>query len=167
MTVLPQTGELAPANEPWRLIRDAIADLELQEQTEGVRIDMGTWHAPEDGVCRQCLAGCVMSRRLGADLEIYIDPIDLDKSIYMRLAALDRFRCGDVWSAYAAMLTPIPLGVHAYVAVADYDKNPAQFKADMLALADMLEAAHANEQPDTPIRRSPAWMQPSPARLPS
>src|SRR3954471_12490533 len=98
---LAQTGKLAPANKPAKLIRDAIKDLIRQEATKAVVIQMGDWHEftpmdPWDStgpkMCQQCLAGCCISRRLGVDTTKTVTPWDFPWSVRNKLEALDSFR---------------------------------------------------------------------------
>ena len=138
---LEQTGPLAPIDEPWTLIRDAISDLNLQEKLKSIRIDMNNWHFYEDRECRQCLAGCVMSRRLGADTTQDICPDDFSSDDERRLQALDLFRCGEVRSAYYQLLLDLPYPMPDSVAIPMYGDDPDGFKFEMLALADLLEKA--------------------------
>jgi len=139
--ILEQSGTLAPANEPWTLIRDAIKDLELQEKQKGVEVDMGKWHFPHDGVCIQCLAGSVMSRRLGADTDYYADPSNFPKDVRDRLHALNLLRGGDIGLAYCCLKLECPASLPYSVPIPDYENGPPAFKAAMLAIADRLEAA--------------------------
>lgn len=144
--ILPRTGPIAPAGEPWRLIRDSIADLELQENTEGVRIAMGFWHDPDGSICCQCLAGAVMSRRLGADTEKFLTPGNFPEEMN-RLEALDFFRTGGLVNAYLALGIPRPPGVPSRWPVTPHHEDQAAFKRSMRDLADLLEAAHKEDRP--------------------
>jgi len=142
--ILEQSGPLAPANEPWTLIRDAIKDLELQEKQKGVKIEMGRWHTPYhygNGVCHQCLAGAVMSRRLGADTDAYIVPTSFPADVLARLDALDDLRGGHIGDAYSWLGLERPSSIPERVFIPHYHFGPAAFKAAMLKLADRLEAA--------------------------
>ena len=139
--ILEQSGTLAPANEPWTLIRDAIHDLELQEKQEGVRIDMGIWHDLGGGVCYQCLAGSVMSRRLGADTDDHASPDNFPRDVRARLDALEYFRRGDIHVAYRRLKLEFPDTLPARAPIPEYEDDPSAFKSAMLKLADQLEAA--------------------------
>ena len=141
--ILEQSGPLAPANEPWTLIRDAIHDLELQEKLKGVKINMDHWHISYDGVCSQCLGGSVMSRRLGADTDARADPFDYPDDVRDRLYALNSLRGGAIGIAYDYLGLKRPASLTARVTIPGYHRvSPAAFKAAMLKLADQLEAAH-------------------------
>jgi len=140
--ILEQSGALAPANEPWTLIRDAIHDLTLQEKQKGVRIEMSDWHFPRGGgVCHQCLAGSVMSRRLGVDTNDNKFPFDFPKDVAARLRALDHLRYGSIVFAYRKLELVRPAELPFDVTVPDYHRGPAAFKSAMLKLADLLESA--------------------------
>jgi len=139
--ILEQSGTLAPANEPWTLIRDAIQDLELQEKQAGVRIDMGIWHDLGGGVCYQCLAGSVMSRRLGADTDDHASPDNFPGDVRARLRALNLLRAGEVNAAYNHLGLKRPGTLPARVPIPRYEDGPDAFKAAMLKLADRLESA--------------------------
>jgi len=142
--ILEQSGTLAPANEPWTLIRDAIHDLELQEKQEGVRIDMNEWHDPirgGGGACHQCLAGSVMSRRLGADTDARTSPINYPDDVRDRLYALNLLRGGEVNAAYRELKLELPYTLPSTTIIPRYHHDPAAFKAAMLAIADLLESA--------------------------
>jgi len=140
--ILEQSGTLAPVNEPWTLIRDAIFDLELQEKQEGVDVDMDHWHFPYGGgACHQCLAGSVMSRRLGVDTDAHKSPDNYPKDVAVRLHALDDLRCGEIDTAYRELKLELPSSIPERVPIPRYRNGPSAFKAAMLKLADQLEAA--------------------------
>jgi len=139
--ILEQSGTLAPANEPWTLIRDAIHDIELQEKQEGVDVAMDQWHFPLDGVCYQCLAGSVMSRRLGADTDDHKSPINFPDDVEARIRALNLLRGGAIGIAYRELKLELPASLPYSVPIPDYENGPSAFKASMLKLADRLEAA--------------------------
>jgi len=141
--ILKQSGTLAPANEPWTLIRDAIHDLELQEKQEGVMINMGLWHNPHVvDACMQCLAGSVMSRRLGVDTDDHASPFNFPDDVEARLGALNYFRGGHIGEAYEYLGLKRPASLTARVPIPNYHRvSPAAFKSAMLKLADLLESA--------------------------
>ena len=138
---LKQTGPLAPANEPWTLIRDAVYDLEKQERLKSVRIYMNEWHQPLDGECLQCLAGCVMSRRLEVNTNAMCKPGFFGDEVRDRLRALDCFGIGHVVKAYSDLRLPMTPGVPSRYPIPGYNTDPKGFKKAMLALADVLEEA--------------------------
>ena len=143
---LKQSGPLAPVNEPWTLIRDAIHDLTLQEKLKGVKIRMSNWHLPSAGVCHQCLAGSVMSRRLGVDTNADTRPHELP-DVAARLRALEELRCGEIRAAYHKLKLERPASLPVRVPIPNYHRRgPSAFKAAMRALADQLEAAQPTNQ---------------------
>lgn len=64
-------------NKPSKLLKVALEDLEAVEKDLKYRIDMNSWHQPEDNKCSVCLAGAVMANRLRCDIEKALDPYDL------------------------------------------------------------------------------------------
>lgn len=145
---LKQTGKLPPLNEPWNLIRCAIADLKKQEKLDSVVIDMGMWHLHDeyDGKCHQCLAGAVMSRRMGVDTRQSATPyMEFTQDVNRQLVSLDEFRRGAIFNALQslAMGEMAQLWVDTYnsysFSVTPYRIDAAAFKADMLLMADTLE----------------------------
>jgi len=139
--ILEQSGTLAPANEPWTLIRDAIHDLTLQEKQKGVAIDMFDWHYPHDTGCYQCLAGVVMSRRLDADTDNTASPCGYPDDVRDRLYALNSLRGGAIGIAYDYLRLKRPASLPDHVPIPRYRFGPDAFKAAMLKLADRLESA--------------------------
>ena len=139
---LKQSGPLAPVNEPWTLIRDAIHDLELQEKLKGVKINMDLWHRPYAGVCHQCLAGSVISLRLGVDTDDDKSPPNFPEDVEARLRALNSLRGGDIADAYRKLKLERPDTLPERVPIPNYHRvSPDAFKAAMLELANRLEAA--------------------------
>jgi len=140
--IFKQTGELAPIDDPVRLIRDAVHDLSLhQEGLKSVKIRMWDWHRPyHDGICQQCLAGCSISRRLGLDSKISKQPFEFDRETEKKLIALDNFREGDVYEACQELGIPCPPGFSSFE-ITPYNEDPKEFKKDLLAMADALERA--------------------------
>jgi hypothetical protein len=149
--MLRQTGKLAPATKPWQLIRDAIADLEIQEKCKVVHVSMGTWHDPAGSKCFQCFAGVVMSRRLSAPLDEHLYPTDFP-SAESRLHALNEFRQGLVASAYRELRIRRPPAVPRVVSTSRYCDSTELFKKQMRKLADELEKAHRGK-PATKYKR--------------
>jgi hypothetical protein len=144
-----KTCALAPANQPWKLIRDAVKDLKKQEATPGIVIDMGHWHMANEftNTCHQCLAGCTLARRCKTDVEDSIHADDLPAKLQYKLRALDCFRTNKVESGLAYLGLGHPgLASHFYtrewVHVPEYDNlTPEPFHTAMLLLADQLQAA--------------------------
>jgi len=127
------------------LIRLAIKDLELCEQTPGVVISMGYWYAKKETTCYVCLAGAVMMQTLQLPLDFKGGPdcthFDFSKSPYQsHLGALNQIRMGRVSDA----LSFLPPAAEAFpgdwsnVDIPSYAEDPGRFKADLLALASAL-----------------------------
>jgi hypothetical protein len=143
---------LAPLNQPWKLIREALKDLAAQEKNKQVLIDMGTWHEPVDhddrvalGLptdvkCMQCFAGCVISRRLGVGLDVSTTPYAFPTATQAKLDALDDFRTGQIRSALTTLGLPLPTWIPEEMSVVPYtDNTREEFHRGMLRIADMLE----------------------------
>jgi hypothetical protein len=144
---LKQTGKLASHLEPWTLIRDAIADLKLQEKTKGVVIDMTKWHLPvkkhglirSKTVCYQCLAGSTVSRRCCIDISDHIWPHDLPFDVQQKMHALNMFRLGYVGEALHILGLGLPRYMNETITIPSYRENRVEFYNAMLRLADNLE----------------------------
>lgn len=150
--IIEQTGELAPKNEPERLIRETVGDLILQEKMPGIIIEMTKlFHAclinvKGEEFCVQCFAGCAMSRRLKANPESNYYAFDFPQ-YEAQLSALDLFRCGIIAQALEELEISDQYQrseiwiLEQTFKVTPYAKSPDAFKRDMLALADKLEEA--------------------------
>ena len=149
---------------PSGKIRLALIDLEAAERSPRYRIDMDTWHAPDNAsnTCYVCLAGAVMANRhaIRPD-QTYVGPFDADGpnefSADQRwddlFSALDEFRTGYV-EAFLTMEGTLPHDSIAGFAVAqspddpygcfpghvDYEDDPATFKRWARGMANKLEA---------------------------
>jgi len=140
--------KLAPADEPWRLIRDALQDLREQQKQPSVVIDMKYWHMStfnKDGQlrCVQCFAGSVMSESLGVSVGVTRHPPDMGE-YKERLFALNFFRTGSVVGGLVRLGYKvddlIAAGVPEYADVVPWsDATAENFYRDMNAMADMLE----------------------------
>lgn len=150
----PNPGrKLAPLSEPWTLLRDAIDDLEIQEKDPRYVIDMGSWHnqarvpdKPGQRACHQCLAGAVMTQRLGADLKLHYDCNDFGANAKRALHFLDNMRdsgFGHAWRILSGESIPGHLEELLYDAgggyCPTYATDPDAFKARLLRLADVFE----------------------------
>ena len=130
-------------DKPSAVIRLAVDDLEKCEGDERYGIDMSEWHLPTymNGKCMVCLAGAVMSQTLGFDLNDYSDPDFIDDiNTRKKMFALNDFRTGHIAYALDRLGFNLPFEILARIDVAEYEDNPTQFKSDMRAMADMLEA---------------------------
>jgi hypothetical protein len=132
-------------DKPSALIRVALEDLEKCEKDERYRIYMADYHlATSNGPCLVCLAGVVLAKTIGIPPTETYGPTrlaadgNLDNA--RKLYALDLFRCGSIKAALSDLRIPHPDGLPNHHGVTDYDRNPAQFKTDMRAMADLLES---------------------------
>jgi hypothetical protein len=145
---LKQTGKIAPASKPWKLLHDALDDLEKQERCKKtVAIDMNVchgvkWHGTST-VCHQCLAGCMLSRRLGVDTRktVYFDEFP---GYHSRFRALDLFRKGMFQEAYYALGLKLPSEIPSAVIIPWYDLYPYAFKSQLRYWADRMKEVHDN-----------------------
>ena len=135
--------------KPSKLIRLALADLELAENSKEYRIEMRTWHkphiysfmtaAPRTTRCYVCLAGSVMAGTLGGNVRNWLSPNSYPKEC-RALLALDYFRTGRIQSGFEL------LGLNNYDVnniniIGDfYRRRPKAFKKYLNTLADSLES---------------------------
>lgn len=86
------------------LIKLALDDLKIAEQSSKYKINMNTWFKRNDGVCQVCLAGCVLAISLegeGGPFEVVDIISDCDEFICKKLFALDEIRKGNLIRAYS------------------------------------------------------------------
>ena len=144
-------------NKPSELIRLGLADLEACEDDENYRINMREWHKPcidGDGktkpYCAVCLAGSVIAKTLGTDMNQHKDPLHFGMPEYdppplgtpTKLLCLDMFRLGYVWDPLEQMglLTyPLQAELPEIVTIPLYSEDPFGFHRSMSGLANMLE----------------------------
>lgn len=119
------------------LIRLAIADLEKCENDPLYRIDMYFYHQPHFNHCYVCLAGAVMAKTLGAKVDKTCLPSYFTYRQKVMLENLDLLRDG-IFHGLPEKEAEV---LNEHPAPADYKIKPEQFKADMLAISDKLEAA--------------------------
>lgn len=134
MTTLP--------DKPSALIRLALDDLaKVEAMPEMYRVEMGEWHNPhhDDAKCRVCLAGSVIARTLGAAPGDFMEPSDYPDDVADKLCALDRFRIGRLYCGLYCIGLEAPEGLPPLATVTPHSRDPNKFRADMLALAAMLE----------------------------
>lgn len=58
------------------LLRRAVDDARLTEQTPGYKLEMSTWHEP-NGVCKVCMAGAVMTQTFQVPRGQWATPVSL------------------------------------------------------------------------------------------
>ena len=149
--------------KPSKLIRVSLEDLEAVEEDPDYLVEMGVWHSPMSRFkCQVCLAGAVMSKRLGIKPMQYI-PSPQKRGGFSRkevaqLTALEFFRTGDVHGGLIR-LADVGLIPHAKVDLAltspydrwpplvdgiprnvpRYENDPPAFKTAMRNMAQALE----------------------------
>ena len=130
---------------PSKLIRLAMADLYVMEQSPNYQIHMGEWHSPQyvdrgKGICNVCLAGAVIANTLGCNRLTLIDPDRFTSKIEGKLRALDYFRMGSVGAGFQCMRRSFDKGMKFDRDIENYDTDPLLFKRQMRQLARTLEA---------------------------
>lgn len=129
-------------DKPSKLIEIALADLAKVEKSKKYKVDM-TWYHAGSGIigpeCAVCFAGAVMAKTLHATITEDIIPDDYDEDTAQKLRAINRFRQGDLASAYRALERKMPFGLSHQIQVTSYEDNPAKFKREMAELAKTLK----------------------------
>ncbi|MCZ6897657.1 MAG: hypothetical protein O7D95_02960 [Betaproteobacteria bacterium] len=114
----------------------ALDDLKKVERSPKYSIDMGTWHEP-NGTCAVCMAGSIMAKTLGADIELDVMPDDYSDKIRRALEAIDYIRVGNIMSAIKVFTTT---PIHDFD-VMSYDDDKNLWRQDMRKIIKMLKAA--------------------------
>ena len=139
------TNEEFLALKPSALIRLAVEDLILCESNPEYIINMSEWLIRDGSNCTVCLAGAVMAQSLDepvVSMSQMLLPLDYGPVIASRLFALNNFRSGYIWSGLEDMgitvkeAEDIP---YEWLDVAEYSRDPEEFKKTMLEMAEMLE----------------------------
>ena len=100
-------------DKPSELLILAMEDIERVEADPRYKIDMGSWHEP-NGKCKVCAAGSVMAKTLklpinvnsdyeGCHVETNEQNVDFDSDTERKLAAINSFRCGDMYDGFKKM----------------------------------------------------------------
>ena len=150
--MMDTTHEVKLPDRPSALIRLAMRDLDEVEADPHYEIDMMEWHTGilkgdkkfGDLPCRVCLAGAVMAKTLGQDVEVDARPDHSDgftPEEVAKLFALNYFREGNVTKALDEMPTWIEFEhlAHLNREVVEYADDPEMFHEKMLEIADDLE----------------------------
>lgn len=128
---------------PSKLLEVALLDLEKLEKNPAYSINMDNWHSVgASGKCRVCLAGCVMTLELGADIYDDVAPSRYPSRDADKLWALNQFRCGRIIPGILYLGEELEYrykGKHC-VPVVPYEDNPEDFKRDMVDLIVYLES---------------------------
>lgn len=150
---------------PSIAIRQCVEDIEAVEATEGMKINMGTWHNRRpDGTCEVCAAGAIAVRRY--PYRHQFDPMSnirfirgVQKSSYYKdkksialetkqVESFDFLRRGKFYwflSAWVENKRDVydlaeALGTKFRRSWVAYDVNPTIFKKNFLKIADFLES---------------------------
>lgn len=84
-----------------------------------------------------------MAQTLGANPNVYMNPGHFDPSVGSKLEALNMFRCGMIEDGVQRFYQLPDADVSVpdrYRTMVSYDVSPIHFKAQMVGLADELEA---------------------------
>jgi hypothetical protein len=141
-------------DKPSELLKVALADLEAVEGDSRYNIDLLTWHEPNeygDGRCVVCLAGSVMAKSLGADIELDLGPSAEDLGISIatsnKLYALNNFRIGLIRAAYKNLNRAKPDSLPDYVEMSSPhwvqkhgEAKDDSFKCSIRRLIELLES---------------------------
>lgn len=135
-------------DEPWELIRLAVADLEKAEQDPTYLVNLETWHAPFGDQCQVCLAGAVLAFSLGVSPTEWVStwkieemPPELNRKLY----ALNNFRLGWIKNGYFCLERKLPDTNHWY-SMPQYSDEPERFKSTLLSIAVALETAEDEQK---------------------
>lgn len=129
------------------LIELALSDLIKCEQDPRYNISMLVWHEGTryTGKCTVCLAGAVMAKTCGANLETDLQPADFPPVTKAKLRALEHIRNGSVHAAIFEFHGDSwpngeapPRTVPAAVLMPPYRENPVGFKNYMIFFASRL-----------------------------
>ena len=135
-------SELAPLSQPWKLIRDAVADLEKMENVDGVVIDMMEYHRILNGTCHMCLAGCVMAQIQSIQRNETYSPFDFNQKTSNKLEFISSVALnGEHWKRLD--LTNKQREEikkrSAYFVYYRYEISRERFKQRVLKIADIYE----------------------------
>lgn len=134
-------------NKPSALILMAVDDLAKAERTKGYRVDMGSWHEPNEDyntnkpVCEVCFAGSVIAMSLKTKPDQEKGPGSFDSDTCQKLEALNEFRTGEIREGLTTMgIDPDEHFVPNTYPVVEYSDNKTKFKKDMRRVAGYLAA---------------------------
>lgn len=136
---------------PSELIRVALDDLRKVEKDSRYKVTMSVWHRDSSNFnipCEVCLAGSVIAKSLGANINAVTNPTEYPSDIDLKLQALDFFRSGRVSNAFKTLVhigtyceddfNPV-VGQRFDRIMSLYYNNSKQFHKDMRKLARDLE----------------------------
>ncbi len=128
-------------NKLSALIRIAVKDLELAEQSPNVEINMSQWHTVDrySKKCMVCFAGGVI-RGFMEDTDDRYEWDLIPTKYHDRLMSLNEVRHGNIPLALREMgITQYDKNKVRRRKVVTYHENPTKFKKQMLSIADVLE----------------------------
>lgn len=124
--------------QPSALIRVALADLKSCEADDKYRINMSRWHAADqNGFCEVCMAGAVMAKSLGSDIDEHNGPRAFEGDLRDTFYAINLFRVGYIEDALACLKQPALMGDR--VDTVQYEDDKELFHTQLNAMADDLE----------------------------
>lgn len=149
-------------DKPSDLIRLAVDDItRVEAMKDKYFINMKSWHEPAknpikeipldnwaqpfntdpDKRCAVCFAGSVMTCTLKADKGKRYTPEKFNADTRDKLEALNDFRTGAISDGFINLGIEVPSFVRLEdVEIVQYEDNPAEFKEQMIGIADELSA---------------------------
>jgi hypothetical protein len=140
---------------PSALIRVALEDLaKCEAQPDKFKVEMNWWYKPpcnEGDVCHVCMAGAVIANRFLDDVrpsvilnryEVIPGLNDLPETSITdlkALIALNDFRVGGLAAGLSRLGIEKPADFPHFIGITDYGIDPVAFRAELGALATMLE----------------------------
>lgn len=92
--------EVELPNKLSALLRMAVEDAHVIEQTPGYQLNMHRWHAPDpSGICQVCMAGAVIARKAIVPKSEHFHP-EYDTTLGRKLAAINQMRAGNMFTAF-------------------------------------------------------------------
>lgn len=82
-------------DKPSELLMASMEDFFIIKDNPRYLIEMSTWCRKQGEVCYVCQAGATIANRLGA-FDPVTSPVNFDQDTWHKLAAINRFRLGDV-----------------------------------------------------------------------
>jgi hypothetical protein len=132
---------------PSKLIRVALADLELNEKDPNYVIDMEVFHRKSlTEKCEVCLGGSALrSCGVPPDFQLLVGPERSEETwftekLWKKMQALNEARNGGIYTMFERLDIPFPKGMLDTCCIANYRYAPIAFKRDLHFLADYLES---------------------------
>lgn len=125
---------------PSEALAQALSDLELVEQDEEYVVDMYSWHEPNSGGCKVCLAGAVLAKTVKVPINVKISPnffMNTASRMSGKLYAMDSFARGDVSGGLSHF--GIESKNDVFFPVPTYESNPDGFKSVIKSIIKKLK----------------------------